>query len=391
MKLVKASRTLGLLALATVVSPMAAAQDSGWYLGLGAGPTSAKIDSERISNGLTGGGLTMTGIQNQESSNGYKLFTGYKVNKNFAVEGGYFNLGDFGFTAATLPVGTLRGNLRLEGLNLDLVGILPFTPRFSANARIGLNYADTVDSFSGTGAVNVLTPNPSIRDTNLKVGLGLQYALTDAWSVRTDLERYRINDAVGNHGDVDHLSVGLVYTFGTKKPAPIYTAPPVAVVQPPPPPPAPVYVAPTPAPIVVAPPRAAPVPLKKVSFSADSLFDFDSAAVKPAGKEELNTFSKELNGVSFDVITVTGHSDRIGKHDYNMALSERRAQAVSRYLVESGGLPAATISAIGVNGKEPVTKGDQCKGTKATKALIACLAPDRRVEVEVTGTQRASQ
>jgi OOP family OmpA-OmpF porin len=332
----------------------------------------------------------MTAIDKQESATNYKLYAGYKFNRNFAIEGGYFKLGDFGFTSSTVPAGSLRGNISLQGLNVDAVAIWPLTSRFSANARVGVNYAEAVDSFSGTGAVHVLNPNPTAKEANLKVGLGLQYALTDSLSVRADLERYRINDAVGNHGDVDHLSVGLVVLFGADKPAPAYVAP-IAYVAPQPPPPAPaqpppVYVAPAP-PVVAAPPKiVAPAP-RKVVFSADSLFDFDKAVVKPDGKSALNKFVKELSGVNYDVIKVTGHTDRIGAHAYNLALSQRRAQAVSLYLVDSGGIASGKISATGVNGADPVTTPEQCNGVKPLKAKVACLAPDRRVEVEVTGTQ----
>ena len=73
-----------------------------------------------------------------------------------------------------------------------------------------------------------------------------------------------------------------------------------------------------------------------------------------------------------------------------MKLSTRRAETVQTYLVESAGIPAAKISARGVDGSDPVTKPGECKGEKATKKLIACLQPDRRVEVEVTAT-RASR
>jgi OOP family OmpA-OmpF porin len=51
----------------------------------------------------------------------------------------------------------------------------------------------------------------------------------------------------------------------------------------------------------------------------------------------------------------------------------------------SAGIPAAKINAKGVNGSEPVTQPGDCKGTKVTPALIACLQPDRRVDIEVTG------
>jgi OOP family OmpA-OmpF porin len=123
----------------------------------------------------------------------------------------------------------------------------------------------------------------------------------------------------------------------------------------------------------------------KVTFSADSLFDFDKSTVKPAGRIDLDKFAVELKGVEFDVITVTGHTDRIGTQAYNQKLSERRAEAVNSYLVETAGVAGNKISAKGVNGSDPVTKPGDCKGTKVTQALIACLQPDRRVDIEVTG------
>ena len=124
-----------------------------------------------------------------------------------------------------------------------------------------------------------------------------------------------------------------------------------------------------------------------MTFSADSLFDFDKANVKPAGKQHLDKLAADLRGANFNVITVTGHTDRIGSHAYNMNLSTRRAEAVKAYLVESAGIPAGKIAARGTDGSDPVTKPGECKGKKATKALIACLQPDRRVEVEVSGTR----
>lgn len=58
----------------------------------------------------------------------------------------------------------------------------------------------------------------------------------------------------------------------------------------------------------------------------DSLFDFGKDAVKPAGKEHLDKLAADLRGVDFDVVTVTGHTDRIGSHAYNMKLSTRRVE-----------------------------------------------------------------
>lgn len=375
MKLARASGTLSLVALAAIASPFALADESGWYGGVNAGQSRATIDNERIISGLSSGGLATSSITNDDRSTGYKIFGGYQLNKNFAVEGGYFDLGKFGYTANTVPAGTMNGNIKLRGLNLDLVGILPITEKFSAFGRAGVHYAEARDSFTGTGAVRVTNPSPSKRDTNYKLGLGLQYAFTDALTMRAEVERYRINDAVGNKGDIDLVSLGLVYRFGEKSTAPRAATPDY------------VAVAPAPQPVAVTPPPPPPPAPTKVTFSADSLFDFNKAVMKPAGKQAIDKFSADLKGTDFDVITVTGHTDRIGSHAYNMKLSTHRAEAVKTYLVESAGIPAGKIGAKGVNGANPVTKPGECKGTKPTTQLIACLQPDRRVEVEVSGTK----
>ena len=218
MKLACALGTLGLAALAVIASPFAVADDSGWYGGLNIGQSRAKIDDARITGSLLGGGFTGTSITDDNRDTGYKLFGGYRFNKNFALEGGYFDLGKIGFTATTLPAGTLSGNIRLKGLSLDAVGVLPVTEKFSAFGRIGLNYADAKDSFTGTGLVAVLNPNSSKRDTNYEVGLGLQYDFTESFGMNFKAERYRINDAVGNRGDIDLFSAGLIYRFSPRRP-----------------------------------------------------------------------------------------------------------------------------------------------------------------------------
>ena len=125
----------------------------------------------------------------------------------------------------------------------------------------------------------------------------------------------------------------------------------------------------------------------KVTLSADSLFGFDKATVSPSGKQHLDKLAADLKGVSYDVIEVTGHTDRIGAQAYNQKLSTLRAQAVGAYLADTAGIPAAKISAKGVNGSDPATKPGDCVGKAATAALIACLQPDRRVDITVTGAR----
>ena len=147
--------------------------------------------------------------------------------------------------------------------------------------------------------------------------------------------------------------------------------------QPPPPPPPPAAAAPAPAP--------APAPqVQKITLASKALFDFDKAVLKPEGKAAIDSeiISKLSSVQKLELVLVTGHTDRIGTQQYNQRLSERRADAVRDYLV-SKGVPRDKIETLGMGKTQPVP-GVVCN-QKAMKELIACLAPNRRVEVEVKG------
>jgi len=144
---------------------------------------------------------------------------------------------------------------------------------------------------------------------------------------------------------------------------------------------------PTPAPAVVPAPSIEP---EKIALSADELFDFDKAVLKPGGKQSLDDLVSKLDGVNYDTIVAIGYADRLGSDSYNKKLSLRRAEAVKAYLVREKGIPADKVFVDGKGEANPVT-GDTCKGDKKTKALVECLQPDRRVEVEVAGTRATVQ
>ena len=162
---------------------------------------------------------------------------------------------------------------------------------------------------------------------------------------------------------------------------------PKPVVAAPPPTPSP-KPADKPAPKVE--PKKAPAKLlpQKINFSADALFDFDKAELKPEGRAMLDDLTRVLQGANYEVILAIGHADRIGTLKYNQKLSERRADTVKRYLV-SKGIEPNRIHAEGKGETQPLTRPGECKMTNR-KALIACLQPDRRVDVEVTGTKEGN-
>ena len=135
-----------------------------------------------------------------------------------------------------------------------------------------------------------------------------------------------------------------------------------------------------------AAPVAAPKPTgEKITVAADALFDFNKAVLRTEGKAKLDELVAKANAIKLEVILVVGHTDRIGSAQFNQGLSERRAAAVKTYLV-SKGIEANRVYTEGKGKTQPVT-GDKCKGNAATKALIECLQPDRRADIEVIGTK----
>jgi OOP family OmpA-OmpF porin len=154
-----------------------------------------------------------------------------------------------------------------------------------------------------------------------------------------------------------------------------YVAPPV-VKSAPVPPPQMAALTPPPAPRPVA---------EKLTLDADTLFDFDKATLRPAGRDTLDGFVSKLRDISPDTIMAIGHADRFGTDRYNQRLSEQRVATVKAYMV-SKGVESGRIYTEGKGETQPVTKAGDCLGPKSAK-VIACLQPDRRVEIEVIGTK----
>lgn len=143
---------------------------------------------------------------------------------------------------------------------------------------------------------------------------------------------------------------------------------------------------PMPKPLAAAAPAPAIKPAaQRVKLNADTLFDFDKAVLRPAGRESLDDFVNKTKTINPEVILVVGHADRFGSERYNQRLSEQRAAAVEAYL-RGKGIAANRIQTEGRGETQPVTKAGDCLGAKSAK-VIACLQPDRRVDIEVVGTQ----
>lgn len=141
----------------------------------------------------------------------------------------------------------------------------------------------------------------------------------------------------------------------------------------------PMRAAPTPAPM--AKPKA-----KTLTITSTQLFAFNKSNLSSEAKARLD---REVLGrldefATVKFINVYGHTDRIGSAQYNQKLSERRAATVKAYLV-SKGVRTSQIETYGYGKTSPVKS---CPGKMSRKALIDCLAPNRRVVVEAKGTPK---
>lgn len=365
---------LGIMGCAVMAAPNALADDSFWYLGANIGQSKAKIDDARVNAQLVSSGLTTSSITDDDSDPAYKLFGGYQYNKHLAVEFGYFDLGRFGYTATTVPAGTLDGKIKLKGVNLDLVGLWPLSDKFSAFGRLGVNYAQAKDSFVATGAVDVPTDaNPGKSGANYKAGVGVQYDLTEALGLRAEGERYRISDGVGNKGDINMISLGLIYRFGEKKAAPVEkaeTPPPVAE--------APVAEV---AEVAPAPPMESMlviVPVKVMTQEycsvLDLQFEIKGEDIQRDDKEKLAVVGTFMNKYPSTTAVIEGHADNVGTSEFNQKLSQHRAESVVSYLIDDLHIAASRLSAVGYGDTRPIADNSTDEGKQANRRIAAVIA-----------------
>lgn len=119
---------------------------------------------------------------------------------------------------------------------------------------------------------------------------------------------------------------------------------------------------------------------KPIILDSDVAFGFGSAELTPAGASKIDQYAASLMARGETRIEIIGHSDRIGDVKANQILSQRRAQAVRNQLLKHR-LNPDNITARGLGSRDPVVTN--CHQTNQA-ALIACLAPNRRVEINVT-------
>jgi outer membrane protein OmpA-like peptidoglycan-associated protein len=121
-----------------------------------------------------------------------------------------------------------------------------------------------------------------------------------------------------------------------------------------------------------------------VSAAWSGEFPYDSASLTPELRARLDSevIPKLIGSRELHYLNLYGHADRLGTPDYNQRLSEKRAEAVRDYLVANG-IDGEAIEVYGFGKTLPVKS---CPGELPREELIACLAPNRRIVVELRAT-----
>lgn len=280
----------------------------------------------------------------------YGVFGGYQITNNFAVELGY----DYFGKAKGTNRANNKGNLSVEshGLQLTLKASYPVIKNLDVYARAGAALVNT--RYKATPSI------PELKTKATKVSPvfagGLEYAFTPALAARLEYQWVRgVGKVVINNSRFDFtpsigaVTAGISYRFGQT---------PMMVPE---------------------------VVNKEFKLKSDVLFAYNKADLKAEAKAALDSIYAEIAPLKSVSVDVAGYTDYLGSGNYNLALSQRRADTVANYLA-SKGVVAEAITATGYGEANPV-KAPQCESVKGRKALIACLAEDRRVEISVKGTK----
>lgn len=330
----KTTIALAIAFAGVATAAQAAPNDNTWYTGAKLGWSNyhdTKFDNSDV-----------RGKRNQLGAGAY---LGYQANPYIGFELGYDWLG-------RMKYNDTNNSFKAQGIQLA--------------AKLSYPVTNDLDVYTRLGGMTTFSRAESIDGREKKTGIsplfagGVEYAITPAIATRLD---YQWVPNLGNHEDLhvrpDNglLSVGVAYRFGQGAAIPIV------------------------APIIVP-----EVETKRFALKSDVLFNFNKATLKPAGKEALEEMYEQLQNINPTTgsIVVIGHTDRIGSVEYNQKLSEERAESIVKFLVAKG-IPADRISSRGMGKSESVT-GSTCDNVKPRAELIECLAPDRRVDIDVSGT-----
>jgi OOP family OmpA-OmpF porin len=193
---------------------LAAPPDRGWYGDLDVGRSSLRLNGGDIDNALGNQGIAGSSSLDRHDT-AFGADVGYRLNRNFALEGGYTDFGEFRVQSATSAPAAddLDGHYKAHAWSFAAVGIAPLEDGWSLFGKAGA--AHTTAELSASSASGATAPGSESHSGNgLLLGGGATYDFTQNVYGKVELDRYtRVGDASTGKGDVDLYTVGVGLRF----------------------------------------------------------------------------------------------------------------------------------------------------------------------------------
>ena len=274
---------------------------------------------------------------------------GYSIDKNWALEG---------------SLGYNHSENTIDDRNADawvykMEGVYNFRPDkklvpFLAAGMGGITTRRYDDPLIGT---------PRHYDTNFLIsyGGGLQYFLLDRLSLRGDVRQLIVFDSPRVNYE---YTAGLNWYIGCDKPAMPVCCPPVAEEVLPP------------------PPAAEPAPgITKYCITLDIKFDIDKSIIRDEYRDEVGRVAMFMQKYPSTTAVIEGHTDNVASAEYNLGLSQRRADSVVNYLVDKFGIDRSRLTAKGYGLTRPIADNTTDAGKQKNRrieAIIDCALVDAK-------------
>ncbi|QSX30855.1 OmpA family protein [Shewanella cyperi] len=343
---------------------------SPWYAGAGLGINNYEPNCDQKTMMTCG----------EDDPYAWDVFGGFLFNEHFGVELGYRDLG----RAEWVDYSNVLNDVGARGLSLGLVAFFPIAEKWSLSAEAGaMDYLLYNNKQWGSQYYSDSGIAPYI-------GAGVGYQLTENLKLQAKYRRYEnLDDDAFNTLEMEsnYWGLELSYRFGeSKKAAP----------------------APAPVPMVKEEPKDSDMdgvfdeqdqcPATPSNHKVDSKgctiykddvstytlgslrFANNSSVINPNSYADIEKLANYMNQHPGSTVEIGGHASNVGNPDYNLKLSDKRAQATAKVLVEKYGIAASRVSAKGYGITMPVMDGNSDEAHAA----------NRRVEAVVTGSEKVA-
>jgi len=189
---------------------------NGWYLGASLGQSYINLNdvcSRNLQPLYTSGFSCST----KNAAVGLRLFAGYQIIENLAVEGGYVDLGQGSVSSAGnvgITPSTADLTLKSNGLAADVILTLPITHEFGVFGRLGTFFWEVAETPNASGGL-VANGNQSSSGASFDFGIGAKYDFDSKTGIRAEYQLFKnVGDPnTTGRGDIGLISASLLYRF----------------------------------------------------------------------------------------------------------------------------------------------------------------------------------